>query len=167
MSAACGFPIGPEFHRYVLMNSMHPVPFFRNLPSQYNNFYLTAKGAAVPPPQNGRWSQYSLLWRLLPPSWPLLTFTPVFPVGSNIKFSCQRDQAGPPLCLFGISGDSLPLGSLGRSGGLLLFLSLPIGCKPPCFLYCCRGVCSCRPRRQTLIHCGASCYLTESGLARG
>lgn len=122
MSAACGFPIGPEFHRYLLMNSMHPVPFFRNLPSQYNNFYLTAKGAAVPPPQNGRWSQYSLVWRLLPPSWPLLTFTPVFPVGSNIKFSCQRDQAGPPLCLFGISGDSLPLGSLGRSVGRAPFV---------------------------------------------
>lgn len=90
-----------EFHRQLLMNSTHLVPFFSNLPSQYNsNLHLTAKGAALSPPQNRCWSPcYSLVWHLLPPSWPLLMFIYVFSVGSCIKFSCPREQAGP-LCAY-------------------------------------------------------------------
>lgn len=75
---------------------MNLVPFFSNLPSQYDNhFYLTAKGAALSPPQNSCWSPYcSLVWHLPPPSWPLLMLIYVFPVGSSIKFSRHREQAG-------------------------------------------------------------------------
>jgi hypothetical protein len=54
MYVACWFLIRAEFHRYLLMN---PMPFFSNLPSQCNNnFYLTAKGAPMSPPQNWCWS---------------------------------------------------------------------------------------------------------------
>lgn len=162
MYVACWFLIRAEFHRFVLMNS---VPFVSNLPSQRNdNFYLTAQGAPVSPPQMGaEVSVYS----------PSGTLSPLMASGNVHLFCFPRwSRYSAPLswgslgwgllCASGVS-DGLP--SLGALCPRAPFVQccMPTGWKPPLLLWRVLSLTqeTVAARRLT----GAKCRLTKSGLA--